>query len=83
MLSAPQYVHVYVDDTQIMYLLIYYYRKEITEMPVTMIISGKISTLNVPAENENDTIKIMFHLKNVKMHTCMICAYYLIYIIKM
>ena len=47
-------------------------------MPVTMIISGKISTLNVPAENENDTIKIEFHLINVKMHTCMyisICTY--------
>ena len=48
-------------------------RNEITEMPVTMIISGKISTLNVPAENENDTIRIKFQLLNVKLHN--MCTY--------
>ena len=52
------------------YCYAYCCRNEITEMPVTMIISGKISTLNVPAENENDTIRIKFQLLNVKLHMC-------------
>lgn len=60
------------------YSYTYCCRNEITEIPVTMIISGKISTPNVPAENENDTIRIKFQLLNVKLHN--MCTYIYVYI---
>lgn len=46
----------------------YYCRKERSEKPVSMIISGKISTFNPPEENKDETVQLKFQLQNVKLY---------------